>query len=74
MITVSIAPFYELSIAIPSLATTAGTTLSLANLAGMASGLVPLAGLGLAGAALGIGALGLESRRANSNPYYGQSG
>ena len=67
-------PFYEQSIAVPSLATAAGTTLNLASLSGLASALVPFAGLGLAGAALGIGALGLESRRANSNPYYGQSG
>ena len=44
---------------------------NLANLSSFASALVPFAGLGLAGAALGIGAVGLEAKRQNSfaDPY-----
>ena len=44
---------------------------NLANLSNLASAIVPFAGLGLAGAALGIGAVGLEAKRQNSfaDPY-----
>ena len=41
---------------------------NLANLSSFASALVPFAGLGLAGAALGIGAVGLEAKRQNAYP------
>ena len=48
---------------VPSLATAAGTMVNVANLAGLASSLVPFAGLGLAGASLGIGAIGYSANK-----------